>query len=372
MKDTLKHLITGLAGFRSKIPLLVIESDDWGAVRMPSKQAHKELKDLGFNLELCGYAIYDSLESEEDLQALESCLQEVLERSEKMPVITANSIMANPDFEAILDLGYQSLKTYSLQESHQKYNGDLRGYEYFQSMISKGFLLPQLHGFTHVNSNYWLQHLREDFPDVRALFKSSVYGLSGHLSTCSRLSYFEALRATNKKDFEKQEEELKMAVDAFVVNFGMQSKTFIAPNYTWSPRHEKVLADLGIIGLQGAQAQRIPASDGTYQIERHYMGSPNQLGQRYLIRNSAFEPATRRNIDWKKKILKEAKIAFTIGAPLVISAHRVNFVGGLDKENRERNLGLFKEILLSLIERYPKMKFISSADLIDIILAKHE
>lgn len=339
---------------------------------MPSKQVHKDLKDMGFNLELCGYAKYDSLESVEDLQALESCLQEVLERSKKMPVITANSIMANPDFEAILESDYQSFKTHSLKESHQKYHGDIGGYEYFQKLINKSFLLPQLHGYTHVNSNYWLQHLREDFPEVRAVFNSSVFGLSGHLFKHSRSSYFEALRATTEKDFQIQEKELRMAVEAFKVNFGMQSKTFIAPNYTWSSRHEEVLADLGVLGLQGAHAQRVPATDGTYRIERHNMGSSNQFGQRYLIRNSSFEPAIRKGEDWKKRIMKAAKIAFAIGAPLVISTHRVNFVGGMDKENRERNLELFKAILLSLLETYPKMEFISSADLIEIILAKHE
>ena len=97
------------------------------------------------------------------------------------------------------------------------------------------------------------------------------------------------------------------------------------------------------------------------------MGERNDLGQIYLIRNAFFEPATRLNINWQKKIFNEIKAAFLVGAPVILSSHRVNFMGGLDEKNRERNLKLFGEILSSLVEKYPDIEFVSTEELSNYI-----
>ena len=93
------------------------------------------------------------------------------------------------------------------------------------------------------------------------------------------------------------------------------------------------------------------------------MGKNNEQGLLYFIRNSSFEPSTKKNIDWRTKILKEAKIAFLLKAPLIISTHRVNFMGGIVESNRSENLNLFKSILNDIVELYPDVEFISSEEL---------
>jgi hypothetical protein len=97
------------------------------------------------------------------------------------------------------------------------------------------------------------------------------------------------------------------------------------------------------------------------------MGNTNRLGQIFLIRNSSFEPSTRPNINWSQKIKNEVHAAFLVGAPVILSTHRVNFMGGMDENNRENNLKLFCEILNDLVKSYPDIEFMNTVQLSNFI-----
>ena len=43
-KAKLMRNLSNLPGWRTKRKIVVIESDDWGSIRMPSKRAYEELK----------------------------------------------------------------------------------------------------------------------------------------------------------------------------------------------------------------------------------------------------------------------------------------------------------------------------------------
>jgi hypothetical protein len=47
--------------------------------------------------------------------------------------------------------------------------------------------------------------------------------------------------------------------------------------------------------------------------------------------------------------------------------HRVNFIGSINQNNRERNLKLFKELLDKIDKLWPNVEFLSSKDLAEII-----
>lgn len=51
----------------------------------------------------------------------------------------------------------------------------------------------------------------------------------------------------------------------------------------------------------------------------------------------------------------------------VISSHRINYVGGIDINNRIKNLKLLDEFLSALLMKYPDVEFMSSDQLIDIL-----
>ena len=86
--------------------LIIIESDDWGAIRTPSKEVITYFEKKGFAI---ANSIYknDALASQEDLEKLFEVLQAYAGSDDKPAVITANCIMANPDFTKIKENDFQ-------------------------------------------------------------------------------------------------------------------------------------------------------------------------------------------------------------------------------------------------------------------------
>ena len=88
-----------LPGFRTKRKIIVIESDDWGSIRMASKEAYNILLNSGYPVDQSTYNKNDALESNEDLEMLFEVLSSVKDKNGNSAIITANTIVANPDFE---------------------------------------------------------------------------------------------------------------------------------------------------------------------------------------------------------------------------------------------------------------------------------
>ena len=101
----LKNFINA-RGWRNKRKIIVIESDDWGTVRMHSKEAYDALLQKGYPVDQCGYNRNDALESNKDLEGLRDMLLTVSNKKGQYPVITMNTIMTNPDFEKIKEEKY--------------------------------------------------------------------------------------------------------------------------------------------------------------------------------------------------------------------------------------------------------------------------
>ena len=56
--------------------------------------------------------------------------------------------------------------------------------------------------------------------------------------------------------------------------------------------------------------------------------------------------------------------------PATISTHRVNYVGFLHPENRERTLHKFEELLRTMLKKWPDIEFMTSMELGDLISMK--
>ena len=67
---TLKLSALNLLGKRVNTKIVVIESDDWGTIRMSSKEAFNSLLKKGYPVDQCPYNKYDALESNQDLEML--------------------------------------------------------------------------------------------------------------------------------------------------------------------------------------------------------------------------------------------------------------------------------------------------------------
>lgn len=78
-----------------------------------------------------------------------------------------------------------------------------------------------------------------------------------------------------------------------------------------------------------------------------------------------FEPVQKQYS--RAETLFQVDAAFQCGKPAVISSHRINYVGAIDAEHRDRNLKEFQHILKRIVEKHPDAEFISSRKLGKII-----
>ncbi len=76
LKNKLKQHLNNIPGWRTKRRIVVLESDDWGTIRTPSREILERLRKEGIEVDKCHYMRYDSLESEEDLELLFDVLKE--------------------------------------------------------------------------------------------------------------------------------------------------------------------------------------------------------------------------------------------------------------------------------------------------------
>lgn len=78
-----------------------------------------------------------------------------------------------------------------------------------------------------------------------------------------------------------------------------------------------------------------------------------------------FEPYKLFPGKFTSSVLDDARIAFSCGKPLVISSHRINYVGSLEPTLRDYTLDHLDTILKALLKKYPEIEFMSSDQLGD-------
>ena len=250
--NTLKRNLINIPGWRTNRKIVVIESDDWGSIRMPSKQVYDNLLKAGVRVDKCPYNRFDSLASEDDLTALFDVLVKFKDKNGNHPIITANSVVANPDFELIQKSNYKEYHYELFTKTLKRYPNHKFSFELWKKGISEKLFFPQFHGREHVNISRWINALQANSEETMFAFKEGIFGLSTTIVKEKRKSYQAALDFDNSLEFIKQKGVIASGLDLFEESFGYKSKSFIAPNYVWHPEIEKELAKQGVEFIQSS------------------------------------------------------------------------------------------------------------------------
>ena len=70
IKSKIGRNLSNIRGWKTNRKIIVIESDDWGSIRMPDNKTYNKLQNSRISNSLSLYDRLDSLEHREDLQAL--------------------------------------------------------------------------------------------------------------------------------------------------------------------------------------------------------------------------------------------------------------------------------------------------------------
>lgn len=85
LKQNLLRNLSNLPGWRTRRHIVVIESDDWGSIRMASHESFRRLRDAGLPVERSHYNRFDGLESDDDLAFLMETLAEFRDSTGRPP-----------------------------------------------------------------------------------------------------------------------------------------------------------------------------------------------------------------------------------------------------------------------------------------------
>lgn len=360
-KDQL-YFLSQIPGKRIAKKIVVIESDDWGSIRMPSLQVREILRKGGIQIDSNPFNKLDALELDKDYVYLIQNLECIKQNYGKIPVITANYIMTNPQFQAIAGSGFETYKYELFTDTYQNRDQDNRTSIAMNRAIEGGYIRPQYHGREHLNVSAWLSLLRKDDPQLTLAFKNEAFGIDFKVPSGRSSNLMAAFDYENENDFQFVKTSIIDGYSKFEEVFGFKSKSVVAPCHVWDNKHEKIFKDLGIQFIQSSLVQLLPTKDG-YKKKFRFFGLKNKLGLRYLVRNIFFEPATLPSYPWIEKTLRKAKLAFAAHKPLIISMHRINFSSGIEPGNRDQNVELFKQLIEKLIQIYPDIEFMSSDQL---------
>lgn len=371
MLSKVKSHICNIPGWRTKRHIVVIESDDWGSIRMPSKDVYEQLLKAGIRVDKCHYCSNDSIASEDDLSLLFEVLNSFKDINDKPAIITANAVVANPDFPKIKKTGFSQYFYKIITEGSQEIKGCEHSLDLWKEGNENGCFRIQTHGREHLNVARWMHYLKENYPETRLAFDLGVYGLSTTITSEKRKSFLSAF------DFENEQEERQaneIAVDGLSIFeriFGYKSASFIAPNYIWGKSLGKSIADCGVKFIQGQQRGKYRNANGeNNKVRLRYMGRQNEYGQIDLCRNALFEPSEVPQKDWVDSCMKDIAIAFRWHHPAIICSHRVNYVGTINVDNRDRNLKYLAQLLGQIKNNWPDVEFMSSDQLGDLIFGK--
>lgn len=360
----LKKNLINVPGWRSRRRIIVFESDDWGMVRMPSRQAFDSLLRSGIRVDKSRYDSLDALENEADVRSLFEVLSRYRDGSKRVPVFTFNVVMGNPDFERIAASDFRAYHHEHLFTSYRNYTGkDLE--PLWREGIDARLIRPQFHAREHVNVSLWMEALQRGDRETRVAFDHRFTGLKTKTPSPNQRHFLAAYHATSAADRDEKTQVIAAGLEQFEETFGHPSLTFIPCNYVWPTSMEPRLAELGIRVLQGQVGQLDPdlENGGKKVPRRHYTGQQNASGQYYLVRNCLFEPAADPDRDWVSTCLADIETAFRWGKPAIISTHRINYASGMQENNRDRGLALLDRLLKTIEGRWPEAEYLSSDEL---------
>lgn len=353
-------------GWTTDRKILVIESDDWGSIRMPSREIYEKSLRAGYRVDLNMFEKYDSLESEDDLIFLFDTLSKFKDNNGKHPQITANSLVANPDFDKIKESGNTEYFFETVDKTFSSYPKHKRSMDLWYEGEEKGVFCLQYHGREHFNQFLFMKALKDKKEEALWALENKMGGSIAKKGD-NKNKYVAASAFKTINELEVGVRNIHEGIKLFKSIHNKESKSYIGTNYTWPVEFERILKDEGVKYLQGTFAQRLPIYKNSVKYKYHYTGEVNTHNQIYLVRNCLFEPSTNSEKDWVAACQREIDKAFKNNKPAIISSHRVNFIGSIFPENRDKNLKLLEDLLKKVLKKWPDVEFMTSDQLGELI-----
>ena len=177
IKQIITRNLLNIPGWHTDRKIVVIESDDWGSIRMSSLENFDRMLKAGMHEDRNHYNTNDALESNTDLEELYNVLLQFKDSTGRHPVMTGVNVVANPVFDKIKETGYTEYIYEPYTETCKRYNDHDRVYDLWKKGIEERLFVPIFHGREHLNVQRWLRALRGGNKSTLFAFDCGVTGI---------------------------------------------------------------------------------------------------------------------------------------------------------------------------------------------------
>lgn len=314
-----------------RYPVLIIESDDWGAGPLAQTAA---------------------------LQGLAELLDHFRDHWGHPPVMTLGVILA------IVDTAGDHKQCYQHITLNDKSLAAIRSA--MLSGVDTGVFSLQLHGMEHYRPASLLKAAQTD-PAVAQWISGDSLPTTEPLPSPLQSRWTDSSELPST-DLKADEIEAMVAEEthAYTQIFGQPARVVVPPTFQWTEAVEHAWAQAGIETLI-SPGRRLVRRDADGKLvedgSRQYNGSRGISGIGYLIRDAWFEPSLGHRA---AKGLQALNDHSALGRPALLETHRYNFLG----TTREDSLQQLNTLLHEALEHHPKLRFVSSEDLATHLAAR--
>ena len=264
--------LSNIPGWHSKRKIVVIESDDWGSIRMPSADVYQTCLKAGYPVDLNPYERYDSVASKDDLELLFDLLYSFQDKNNNHPIITANCVVANPDFIKIKQDDFRKYHYELITETFKRYPEHSNNFELWNAGKSDNIFYPQFHAREHLNVSKFMTALQNGNSDVLFGFNNRMPGSIKKGRVRNGNYFVEATNYNSEKDKTEKLEIYLEGLDIFKNLFGYKSKSIIPTNYIWNNDYNLDIAKKGVEYIQGIRKMRIPVPNNKQIYQHRFLG----------------------------------------------------------------------------------------------------
>jgi hypothetical protein len=344
-----------ISGFHFDRPLVLLESDDWGRVGLRDQEGLEQLRSAGLALGERPYDFY-TLETAEDLAALNAALKGHRDSSGRHPCLEMNFILANLDFAKMNADGVRQIHLLPLAQGLPMGWTRPALMEAYRAGIADGVFHPALHGTTHfcrsaVERNSNGEGERANL--LRTLWQAGTPYIHWRMSWIG-YEYWDPEQPEEERFLpaKMQTELIGQTVGAFAKLFSSLPRSACAPGYRANEDTHRSWAQHGIRVAQNGPGAFVPPHLDRYDIL-------------HLFRTVEFEPGTD-SLFSVEACLRQAQRCFERGLPAIVSVHSINFHSTV-RDFRSRTLQLLDEFLTALESKYVDLLYLHDEDLHELV-----
>jgi len=360
--------IKNIPGNRIRRKLIVIECDDWGGIRMPSREVYNSLLRAKISIP-DEWSRIDTLADKQDLEMLFEVLLSVKDKNGHAAVMTPVTNVANPDFEKIKESDFSKYYYEPFTETLVKYGRHPDTFKTWLKGMELEIFTPESHGREHIAVQLWLKLLKEGHPQLRIAFDNGFVSVQLKDHPRAYQGFRPEFFFNDYEQIAFLNESISDGIQLFKSIFGYVPNAFVPSNGIFHPLLESTLFKTGVKYLYSGHIAKIPDGKGGLKEKFIRINKKTISGLTYYSRNCAFEP-----IDPKYKgvdlTLRQIDAAFRWGKPANISTHRVNFIGAIENKNRAKGLRELKTLLDMIIKKWPDVEFVSTAKMLQALYEK--